>query len=70
MIPRIAPFDLERDMQVHFKKVSAQTHQMLEGWIAEAQAHSLPSSKLERLRGALGSRLVKHGPDRHEPGSI
>jgi ferric-dicitrate binding protein FerR (iron transport regulator) len=51
----MAPFDLERYMQVHFKKVSAQTHQMLEAWIAEAQAHSLPSSNLERLRRALGS---------------
>jgi Ketopantoate reductase PanE/ApbA len=69
MFPRMAPFDLERYMQVHFKKVSVQTHQMLEAWIAEARAHSLPSSKLERLRGALASsaRVQRSASDRFQP---
>jgi 2-dehydropantoate 2-reductase len=46
----LAPFDLPRYLAIHFGKLSEQTDQMIDGWIAEGRARSLPVAGLEALR--------------------
>jgi 2-dehydropantoate 2-reductase len=50
VFPLLAPFDLPRYLHVHFGKLSDQTDQMIDGWIAEGRARSLPVAGLEALR--------------------
>jgi hypothetical protein len=37
-------------LSIHFGKLSEQTDQMIDGWIAEGRARSLPVAGLEALR--------------------
>jgi hypothetical protein len=49
-LPLLVPFDLHRYLRVHFSKLSEQTEQMLDGWIAAGRERSLPVTGLEALR--------------------
>jgi hypothetical protein len=49
-LPLLVPFDLHRYLRVHFSKLSEQTEQMIDGWIAEGRERSLPIAGLEALR--------------------
>ncbi|MFI6179856.1 ketopantoate reductase family protein [Nonomuraea sp. NPDC051191] len=53
VLPWLLPFDLRRYLETHFTKVSAQTRLMLDGWIAEGAARSLPVGRLSALRDSL-----------------
>ncbi|GAA3776977.1 hypothetical protein GCM10022225_76140 [Plantactinospora mayteni] len=50
VLPLLVPFDLPGYLHLHFGKLSEQTDQMIDGWIAEGQARSLPVAGLEALR--------------------
>ncbi|GAA4737399.1 hypothetical protein [Phytohabitans rumicis] len=50
VLPLLTPFDLPGYLYLHFGKLSEQTDQMIDGWIAEGRARSLPVTGLEALR--------------------
>jgi hypothetical protein len=56
-LERMAPFEFNRYLLFHARKISAQSRQMLDSWIAEARIRKLPTSNLERLRRALAPTL-------------
>ncbi len=51
--PLVAPFDIERFFEVHFRKVGQQTSLALKSWIAEGQGRGLPVQALQELDEAL-----------------
>jgi 2-dehydropantoate 2-reductase len=63
-LPTLVPFDLHRYLRVHFSKLSEQTEQMIDGWIAEGRERSLPVAGLEALRArtSLRSRTAGGSP--------
>lgn len=54
LLPRLAPFDIERYAHAHFAKFSGQTRSMLGSWIEEGRARGLPTDRLADLRDAIG----------------
>ncbi|MFF4624676.1 ketopantoate reductase family protein [Nonomuraea jabiensis] len=53
VLPWLLPFNLRSYLETHFTKVSAQTRLMLDGWIAEGAARTLPVGHLSALRDSL-----------------
>lgn len=53
--PRVAAFDIEGFLRVHFSKVGAQTRAILREYIALGQRYELPHAALEELLGELTS---------------
>lgn len=51
--PRLAPFDLEAFLRVHFEKVGAQTRLMFDQYIAEGARRGVSTEALAELRGRL-----------------
>jgi hypothetical protein len=62
-LPLLVPFDLHMYLRVHFSKLSEQTEQMIDGWIAEGRERSLPVAGLEalRVRAARTERVPEAG---------
>lgn len=51
--PAVAPFDIEKFMEVHFTKVGDQTTLALDSWIAEGDQRGMATGKLQELRRRL-----------------
>lgn len=47
--PLVAPFDIERFFEAHFRKVGEQTSLALKSWISEGEARGLPVQSLQEL---------------------
>ncbi|MDC0708706.1 2-dehydropantoate 2-reductase N-terminal domain-containing protein [Stigmatella sp. ncwal1] len=59
---RLAPFDVETYVRVHFTKVSAQTRLMLGEYISLGKSAGLPVQHLEALLEALSARAAPGSP--------
>lgn len=58
IVPRLAPFDFLAYARHHFDKAAPQTVGMLDEWILEGMARSLPVSALSELRTRLRRHLA------------
>ena len=52
--PRLAPFDLEAFLRVHFEKVGVQSRMLLEAFVREGEARGLETTALRELLDQLG----------------